>query len=281
MKNIAAAQKRSGEVNHILGDSHYLAFGLPRRGLVLTIHDCATLERLEGPAREIFRRFWFTGPIARSAVITTISQASKDEILRWTDVAPDRIRVVPNCVREEFQREVKAPTVDHAVVLQVGTKWNKNLERVAEALRGIPCRLEIVGELSEAQRMSLSKTGISYRELGRLSDEELLEAYRRCDLVVFASIYEGFGLPIIEGQALGRPVVTSNFGAMAEAAGEGAAKVDPLDPQAIHAAVIKILSDHSYREHLIDAGFRNVEKYQPRTVANQYAAIYAEVSVHP
>jgi len=75
------------------------------------------------------------------------------------------------------------------------------------------------------------------RELGRLTDAELVEAYRRCDMVVFASLYEGFGLPILEAQAMGRPVITSNFGAMREAAGDGALLVDPYSVESIRDAV--------------------------------------------
>ena len=81
--------------------------------------------------------------------------------------------------------------------------------------------------------------------LGRLTDGELVEAYRRCDMVVFASLYEGFGLPILEAQAMGRPVITSNFRAMREAAGDGALLVDPYSVEAIRDAVLRIKRDGS------------------------------------
>ena len=126
------------------------------------------------------------------------------------------------------------------VVLQVGTGWNKNVERVAEALRGTACRLEIVGSLSETQRTALHGSGVPFRELGRVGDEELVAAYHRCDLLIFASVYEGFGMPIVEAQAVGRVVITSNCSSMPEAAGDGALLVDLWDelvlPRAVRSA---------------------------------------------
>ena len=274
---MAAARRHAGRINHITGDVHYLAMALPSRGLVLTIHDCALLNLLKGPAREVFRRIWFTCPMRSAEVVTTISVAMKKELESHFPNAVDKIRVVPNCVRGEFVPEPKTFPEGEPVILQVGTGWNKNLEGVAAALRGIPCRLVIVGEPTPNQIEFLEIQGIRYTALGRASDAEVLEAYRNCDMVVFASVYEGFGLPIIEAQAMGRPVITSDFGAMAEAAGQGAFLVNPTDPASIRAAVLRIVADPDFRSQLIGKGFENVTKYRPDAVARAYASIYDEV----
>jgi glycosyltransferase involved in cell wall biosynthesis len=115
-------------------------------------------------------------------------------------------------------------------------------------------------------------------ELGRLTDEELVEAYRRCDMVVFASLYEGFGLPILEAQAMGRPVITSNFGAMREAAGDGALLVDPYSVEAIRDAVLRIKREPALREDLIAKGLRNAERFRAEAVAERYAEVYREIA---
>jgi len=276
LKNLFWAWRRAVAVNHIVGDSHYLAFALPRRGLVLTIHDCAALNRLQGWRRELLRYFWFTGPMRRAAVVTTISETTKAELHQWVGSLADRVVIVPNCVNAEFSPHSKA-FGDPPVVLQVGTGWNKNLERVAEALQGTFCQLEIVGELRPGQRDKLEKSGVPYRVLGRVSDGELVEAYRRCDLVVFASLYEGFGLPVLEAQATGRPVVTSNCSSLPEAAGEGALFVDPENKEDIRAAVLRIIGDSSLREELVRKGFQNVQRFQPETIAQRYVEIYERV----
>ena len=202
----------------------------------------------------------------------------RKELRDWLGGLADDVRVIPNCVRSEFIPDPKSFNQAAPVVLQVGTGWNKNVERVAEALSGTPCRLEIIGTLSESQRTTIRETGIAFSELGRVSDAEVLAAYQRCDIVVFASLYEGFGLPILEAQATGRPVVTSNFGAMAEAAGQGALLVDPQDVGAMREAILGLCGNPALRGDLVAAGFENLENYRAEAVAAAYAAIYDECS---
>lgn len=277
LRNLKAASKLVADIHHIVGDVHYLAFRLPAKQLVLTIHDCAALERLKGWRRELLRQLWFVGPMKRAAVVTTISETTKNELRQWVGRLADKVVVIPNCVRAEFEPSPKPFNAECPVILQVGTGWNKNAEGVARALIGLSCKLEIVGALSRGQRTVLNASRVDYRELGRISDTELLEAYRRCDLLVFASFYEGFGLPILEAQAIGRPVITSQTSSMPDAAGAGALLVDPADPQSIRTAVIKILSDANLREQLIQAGFKNVERYQTEKVALLYENIYDKI----
>jgi glycosyltransferase involved in cell wall biosynthesis len=315
-RNVRHAARQTANVHHIVGDSHYLAFGLPQEKTVLTIHDCGALNRLTGLKRALLKYFWFTGPMRRAAVVTTISQASKDELRKWVGSSADKVVVVPDCVFEEFTYDPKPFNEESPVVLQVGTKWNKNVERVIEAVRGTGFRLEIVGNLEKASHgLTRIKGRISpggcadltkqensvlgdpstrnalpegkpteegsdsrIRELGRLTDEELVQAYRRCDMVVFASLYEGFGLPILEAQAMGRPVITSNFGAMKEAAGDGALFVDPYSVEAIREAVLRIKREPALREDLIAKGLRNAAKFSADAVALKYAQIYKSLA---
>lgn len=383
-RNVRHAARLQADVHHIVGDSHYLAFGLPPKKTVLTIHDCGALNRLTGWKRALLKYFWFTGPMRRAAVVTTISQASKDELRKWVGPLADKVVVVPDCVFEDFTYNPKPFHEECPVVLQVGTKWNKNVERVMEAVAGLQpegltgrrgCRLEIVGTISAdrhtaggirpeegqgaggggqgtggkrptaygrrheageergagsgeqgarepeavapemAQRQTATEewprrgargalqleeltgrrdgedlrlTNLKLKttaglpvvhELGRLTDLELVEAYRRCDMVVFASLYEGFGLPILEAQAMGRPVITSNFGAMKEAAGDGALLVDPYSVEAIREAILRITREPALREDLIAKGLRNVERFRAEAVALKYAEIYKNLAM--
>lgn len=274
IKNLLWARRQAVTVNHIVGDSHYLAFALPTRGLVLTIHDCAALNRLTGWRRAVLKYFWFTGPMRRAEVVTAISETTKEELRKWVGALADKVVVIPNCVNAEFTPAPK-PFGDSPVVLQVGTGWNKNLERVAEALRDTPCQLHIVGELREGQREQLEATGVPFVALGRVSDEELVQAYRRCDMVVFASLYEGFGLPILEAQATGRPVITSRRSALPEVAGEGALFVDPENVNEIREAVWRLIKDEALREQLVHKGWENVKRYRPEAIAQRYAQVYS------
>ncbi len=274
--NLRTVSKLDADVHHIVGDVHYLALGLPRESLLLTIHDCAALERLHGWRREILRQLWFVQPMQRAAVVTTISETTKEELRKWVGRLADKVVVIPNCVRAEFIPDPKPFDANYPVVLQVGTGWNKNVIGVARALIGIPCRMEIVGNLDDFQRAALRASHVNYLELGRITDEELLKAYQRCDLLIFASHYEGFGLPILEAQAVGRPVITSNLSSMPEAAGQGALLIDPSDPEAIRGALKKIMADASLRDELINKGFENVAHFQPRPIAKKYEEIYQQ-----
>ncbi len=277
LRNLKVVSNLKADIHHIVGDVHYLALGIPGEKLVLTIHDCAVLERLNGWRREVIRQLWFVQPMRRAVAVTTISQTSKDELRKWVGALADKVEVIPNCVRSEFRPDFKPFNNKFPVVLQVGTGWNKNVVGVARGLTGIRCRLEIVGELDSSQRTALDSTYVDYKVLGRVSDEDLLEAYRRCDLLVFVSLYEGFGLPILEAQAIGRPVVTSNLSSMPEVSGGGALLVDPSDSQAIHGAVMRLILDTTLRADLVQAGFDNVARFRSEAVARRYEAVYARV----
>src|ERR1039457_1051746 len=138
---------------------------------------------------------------------------------------------------------------------------NKNICRVAEALQRIPCRLDIIGRLTERQREVLEFNRIQYTEQWDLSDQQVIEKYRQCDLVVFASIYEGFGMPIVEANATGRPVVTSNIGSMPEVAGTAACLVDPFDCASIREGILRVIEDADYRNNLVAQGYENAKRF--------------------
>jgi glycosyltransferase involved in cell wall biosynthesis len=275
--NIVDARLRQGDVNHITGDVHYLALLLRKRRTVLTVHDCRAMLRLRGLRRLLFRWMWLSVPVARCSVVSVISEYTKRQLLRYTSCPEHKIRVVPDPVAGEFRPTPKSFNAEDPIVLQIGTGSNKNLERVAEALRGVPCRLDIIGRVTERQRQALESNSVSYTEQWGLSDQQVVERYRKCDIVVFVSTYEGFGMPIIEANATGRPVVTSNIGPMPEVAGSAACLVDPFDAHSIREGILRIIGDADYRNELIARGFENVKRFQPDVVAAQYATLYREV----
>jgi glycosyltransferase involved in cell wall biosynthesis len=272
--NIIWAWRNQGDINHITGDVHYLSYLLHKKRTVLTIADCVSLERSNGLKHWLLWFFWYWLPEKRCAKITVISEFTKSNLLGHLHCDPKKIEVVHCPAPKGFNPYPKPFNSDCPVILQVGTVWNKNLERVAEALKGIPCHLEIVGPLSAEQDNALSANGISFSNHVGVSDEELLSLYQSCDLVVFASTYEGFGLPILEAQTVGRPVVTSNRCSMPEVAGGAACLVDPESVASIREGILKILHDEAYREDLIHKGFENVKRFSPEHIAVQYAKLY-------
>jgi glycosyltransferase involved in cell wall biosynthesis len=244
---------------------------------MLTIHDLRFIEEAGGIKRFLFWWLWLFLPCLRADRVTVISEFTKSRLLQLCRVNPAKIRVIPNCVSTAFTPAPKPWPTDRPQVLLVGTTDNKNLGRVVDACAGLDVRLVILGRPTEAQQTQLAQSGLEHESHHRLASEAVVALYQSCDLVCFVSTYEGFGMPILEGQAVGRPVLTSNISPMGEVAGEGALKVDPFDVVAIRAGLKRLLDEPDLREVLIEEGFRNVAKYSAKSVAAQYAELYREI----
>lgn len=276
--DLLRAPWHQGQVNHVTGDIHYITYVLHKQKTILTIHDCVMLECSHGLKRWLLWLFWLWLPEKRCRTIVAISSATKKEILRVLSCDPNKVRVIHNPVSAEFQPAPQPFNRACPRVLHIGTSPNKNLERHVAALRGLPCELVVVGRLSAAQRSCLDNSGLPYTALAGLSNAALLEQYQLCDLMLFASTYEGFGLPIVEAQAVGRPVITSNLWSMPEVAGDAACLVDPYDVASIRAGIERVFYDDDYRQDLVARGYENVQRFAVETIAAQYAALYREVA---
>ena len=271
-----------GHVNHITGHVNYMALRTGKR-TVLTIHDMGSALQGNPVVRFLKLVFWFWIPCRIVRKITVISEFSLGELRRLVPFAVRKAVVIPNPVPPGFTYS-PAPgrkTGENARVLLVGTKANKNLERTVEALAGLALSLVIIGELSDAQRQLLRNSVQEFSNARDLSGEELVQSYREADLLCFASLYEGFGMPIIEAQATGRPVITSDRGAMKEVAGQGAHLVDPEDVESIRKGVMKVLEDGDYARQLVERGLENVKRFRAEEVAGRYMEVYRELIADP
>jgi glycosyltransferase involved in cell wall biosynthesis len=276
--NIVDAPFHQRDINHIVGDVHYLALSLEKKKTILTILDCVGLRFKKGFRRVVLLWLWLRLPVRWVAAITVISEFTRGEVLNYTGCDPKIVHVIPCPIPSGFSAWPKEFRAERPVILQVGTApHNKNICRVAEALQGIPCRLDIIGRLTELQREVLELYRIQYSEQWDLSDQQVIVKYRECDMVVFVSTYEGFGMPIIEANATGRPVVTSNIGPMPEVAGSAACLVDPFDCSSIRKGIVRVIGDADYSSHLVAEGFENVKRFQADVIAAQYAGLYREV----
>lgn len=283
LKNVRWASHLRGDVLHITGDVHYLVAGMPPSKTLLTIHDLVRLDQLNGIRHALLKYFWFTMPLRRSRHVTVISQATRTKLVERFPFADQKITVVPDCVDPVFQARRKEAWPDEPEILHVGTKENKNLLRLLEAIRGLSVRLHIIGKLTETQSRSLVQSGIRYRNSVGLTSSQMVEAYRDCDLLSFVSLAEGFGMPILEAQRMERPVVTSHCSSMPEVAGKGAILVDPESVSSIRAGICEVLESPSKRSELIEHGKRNVTLYSPETIATSYADLYHKIydASHP
>lgn len=277
LRNLAAANGLDGDVNHVTGDTYYLALALKKARTVLSIMDCVALKYLTSWKRFVARKLWFEWPIRHAFIVAVISQSTADELCQSIAIRDKTLRVIHCPLSSAFRAFLGRPFAALPTLLQVGTVRTKNIERLAEALAGVPCRLRIIGQPCQTQTEALHKFNIQYDVLTGISDDQLQQEYAGSDVVVFASTYEGFGLPIIEAQAVGRPVVTSNVCSMPEVAGDAACLVDPFDAQSIRNGILKVINDRSYRESLVARGFENVKRFEVTRIAKQYYDLYCEI----
>lgn len=266
-----------GDVNHVTGDVNFLGLLMRKSRTVLTIHDSASMNRLKGFPRWLYGVIWLRVPIWRAACVTVISESTLHETLSYVNADRSKFVVIPNCLTLDIASKPRAWPDGTPRLLLVGTKPNKNLTNIIKALKGIQCKLVVVGALSDAYRELITANGIDLENHVDLNDAAIAEQYRAADVVVFVPTYEGFGLPILEAQAAARPLVTSRRSPMQEVAGPGSCLVDPDNVYEISEAVHRVIQDVAYRDALVAAGSINVEHYSPAAIARRYAAIYEKI----
>jgi glycosyltransferase involved in cell wall biosynthesis len=278
LRGLREAGRHAGDVNHVTGDVHYLALGLPGRRTVLTIHDCGFMSHPNPVMRRLLQWFWLDLPVRHCHYITAVSEATRRDIIRYTGCSPRKVVVIPTVIPDGFVPVEKPFNAACPRILHVGLAPNKNFARHVEAIAGLTCKLHIIGRLQEWHVRLLERHGIRYTCEYNISASDMRRAYAESDLLLFASTLEGFGMPIIEAQTTGRPVVTSNCSSMPEAAGAGACLVDPRDVDSIRAGVRRVLEDAAYRAGLVEAGYRNVQRFSAEAVARQYERLYQRVA---
>lgn len=274
--------RERADIYHITGNVYYLTPFLPRKRVVLTIADIGHfLYGLTGWRRKMYGLVWFWLPLRTAKAVTCTSENTRKDLI--AHFAPRQLlaTVIPCCVSPLFHASAEAGQfkAENPEILQVGTASYKNVPRLVYALAGLRYTLLLVGRISPAIAQALREAGTRYENHVDLTLEEVAALYRRCDLVTFISTGEGFGVPIIEAQASGKPLVTSSVSPLRDVAGDGACLADPLDEYSMRAAVVRVIEDREYRDHLVQQGIRNSRKYQPGEVVSQYRKIYRQISI--
>ncbi len=277
LRNIFYARKHCKGIVQVTGAIEYVIIGLNRSKTVLTVHDLRLCYEKNSIKKFLLNMLWYYIPFKLAKVITCISENTKAEICANYPWAKNKIRVIYDPYNKQYNPVEKEFNSENPVVLHVGTKDNKNLPRVIEALKEIKCTLRIIGELSDEQTVMLEKSGISYTNAFGISNDQMVEEYGKCDVVSFPSLYEGFGMPIIEGQATGRIVITSLLAPMNEIGADSVIYVDPTDVNSIRKGFETAIYNKEKRERLIIKGFNNVKRFTTECIASQYLEIYKEL----
>jgi glycosyltransferase involved in cell wall biosynthesis len=243
----------------------------PRVPLVVTVHDLAVLRHPQAFPRwtRTFVPRFVPFVLGAAARVIVVSEFTRTELRELLGVADEKIRVVPNGVDEVFRPD--GPAAEGEYALAVGTvEPRKNLPRIADAARRAGVRLRAVGAHGWGE---VRLDGIAW--LGRVGDEELARLYRGASVLVYPSLYEGFGIPVLEAMACGTPVVTSAGGATEEVAGGAAVLVDPLDAGSIAAGIEDALSR---QDELRAHGLERARAFTWAETARRTADVYRELA---
>ncbi len=263
---------RLGRVSAALDVLHCTTFRAPlrpRAPLVVTVHDLALLRHPEAFPRwhrESGTRALQAGVRAADAVVC-VSSFTRDELVELLHADPERLRVVPNAVDPVFVPVGETAAGDY--VLAVGTlEPRKNLAAAVEGARLAGVELRVAGAAGWG---GVAAAGW----VGEPSDEQLAELMRGARCLVYPSLYEGFGLPILEAMACGTPVVTSRGGATEEVAGGAAVLVDPRDPSAVAAGIDEAVRR---RDELVPAGRERAAAFTWSHSADLVETIWQELA---
>jgi glycosyltransferase involved in cell wall biosynthesis len=284
---------------------HYVLPPLVHCRSVVTIHDCIHLmfpQYLPNKVALTYARTSMAMAASRATRVLTVSETSKNDIMRFFGTEPSKIDVIYNAYDERFGIEPKEDDVvrvreryqlhDEFVLYAGNVKPHKNLERLIDAFQLVRSRgldhlkLVMIGD-DISKYASLRRAVHRYqlhnyvRFLGYLPEETLAVMYRLAGVFVFPSLYEGFGLPPLEAMASGTPVVTSNVSSLPEVTGDGAALVDPYDPQAIADGIYRVLTDVDLRRDLRRKGLARAHQFSWGASVRRVREIYGEVANQP
>lgn len=262
---------------------------------IVTVHD---LERICFPhdkdgLRERIGLRLDVMAIKRAKHIIAVSQNTKRDLVKLLGIDEAKVTVVYNGVEHDIFKPNGSKPAPFPYILYVGSERpRKNLRRLLEAFSG----LKKSGEFNDLKLVKVGTPGRSgafrksllhtIAELGldgqvvfteHVSDHELADLYGAAKALVYPSLYEGFGLPVLEGMACGCPVVASNTSSLPEVAGNAALLVDPCDVDALREAIARVLQDEQLRRRLTAEGLERSKQFSWASSASQTLAVYQEI----
>lgn len=240
------------------------------KNTVITVHDLNHIDLTYNSS--FLKRYYYNLVLKRAcrncAKILTVSEFSKQRIIEWARVPAEKIDVVGNGVSQEFNNHIDSYRPGYPYIFIVGNrKPHKNEERALQAFlaANISTDIKLVfnGSVSSSLKKIIELNGATNRVsfMGHLSNDELASVYKGAELLLFPSLYEGFGLPVIEAMACGTPVITSNTTSLKEISADAACLVDPESLEDITVAIEKVINNVEYKSSLVRSGLEHSSIY--------------------
>jgi glycosyltransferase involved in cell wall biosynthesis len=286
---------RSGDVNHIVDHGYgHLARSLAPERTIVTFHDAVVTKvagvnwRTKMSLRRSLRA------MEKVAAIVCVSEAGKKDLLELANLPADRVHVIPWGIDEAFRppqdREALRRQLGFTgnVVLIAGhTQGYMNVERMLRAVstviarHGIDLTVAKIGlpfTPDQTRLIAELELGDRVEMIGRVSDADLPSYYQAADVLLYAPLLAGFGLPPLEAMACGTPVVASNRGSIPDVVGDAALIADAEDDAGLAQALADVLGNPIKRRRLIDAGFARAGRFEWSTAARQLLELYRRVA---
>lgn len=248
--------------------------GLPAATTVLDVQH-ELLPEFFSRAELAYRRAVYGATVRRSRLVLTISEHARQTLIERLHLQPERVRAIHLAV--DHARFTPDPAVAREpLLLYPANPWpHKNHARLFEALALVrqerpELRLVLTGSGHEGRPVP---DGVDVR--GRVPGDELLRLYRSASALVFPSLYEGFGMPVLEAMAVGTPVACSTAGSLPEVAGDAAVLFDPADPEAIAAGILAALDRGG---DLRERGLQRAAAFTWEACARAHDAVYDELA---
>lgn len=267
-----------GRIVHITGGANYMVLAFPFQKRVITIHDFFHLKG--NPKSGLYRLLYYKLPMTFAHKIVVVSEQTLVDLKRMfpkmeskTSVIRNPLTIVPAPQPMKRSNPPKSPVK----ILQIGCKAHKNFHRLFRACADLNVELLLVHGYTQGLDELLKEHGLNDRTrvYSNLSKPELIELYKEADLLFFASLDEGFGLPILEAQAMRLPILTSDIEPMKSLAPE-AFLVNPESEEEIRAALDQFISEGCNPEQLEQAAER-LQAFAPAKIAQLYEELYHQL----
>ncbi|MEK6813475.1 MAG: glycosyltransferase family 1 protein [Nitrospirota bacterium] len=290
-------RKAGADIFH--GPAFLIPFRSPTFRTVVTVHDLVVFLHPETVPRRysLYMKWLVRMAVRRADRIIAVSECTRLDLMNILGVDSSRIVVIPEAAGPEFgppgpervESVLNRYNINGRYLLHVGNlEPKKNLPRVIRAFDrvkrmpgGADLSLVIAGKkgwlYDEIFRTANAVSANAIRFLGYVPRDEMAAIYAGASCFVFPSIYEGFGLPVLEAMACGTPVVTSNISSMPEVAGRAAVLVDPYDEESIASGILAVVSDPSLQSTLRREGILRSRTFSWDRAARETLALYRDV----